>query len=68
MEKLKKYKQFKTKNPNAKFEAWDWGYYTGRYDADFLKLDESKISEYFPAERVKSKTLEIYQELLGLTF
>ena len=57
-----------TNDPNATLEAWDWGFYMSKYDKEYLKISEGKISEYFPAEHIKEKTLEIYQELLGLTF
>jgi Zn-dependent oligopeptidase len=39
-----------------------------KYDSDFLKINETLLSEYFPAEHIKEKTMEIYQELLGLEF
>ena len=68
MKKLAKFKQKKTHNPKANFESWDWGYYVGRYDEDVLQLDENALSEYFPAEHIKQKTMDIYQELLGLKF
>jgi len=41
-------------------EAWDWNYYMGKYDKEKLKVNEKKLSEYFPAEHIKEKTLEIY--------
>ena len=31
-------------------------------------VDDEKIKEYFPLEKVVNSTLEIYQELLGLKF
>lgn len=68
MDKVLKYKQNLTKESKGKLEAWDWGYYMGKYDSDYLKINEGKIAEFFPAEHIKEKTLEIYQELLGLSF
>ena len=31
-------------------------------------VEDEKIKEYFPLEKVVNSTLEIYQELLGLKF
>jgi thimet oligopeptidase len=68
MDKLVQFKRKLTKNSTALFEAWDFGYYAGKYDEKVLGLDESTISDFFPSERVVAKTQEIYQNLLGLTF
>jgi hypothetical protein len=32
----------------------------GKYDKEKLKVNEKILSEYFPAEHIKEKTLEIY--------
>lgn len=60
MDKIRDYKRNLTKDPKAKLESWDWGYYMAKYDKDYLKISEGKIAEFFPAERIKEKTLEIY--------
>mmetsp|Transcript_12431 Transcript_12431/g.18642 ORF Transcript_12431/g.18642 Transcript_12431/m.18642 type:complete len:734 (+) Transcript_12431:48-2249(+) len=52
---------------DGKLNAWDTGYYGN----ELLKskgVDSEKIREYFPLDHVVSTTMEIYQELLGLTF
>lgn len=52
---------------DGKLNAWD----TGFYGNELLKtkgVDSEKIREYFPLDHVVSTTMEIYQELLGLTF
>ena len=52
---------------DGKLNAWDTGYYGN----ELLKskgVDSEKISEYFGLDHVVSTTMEIYQELLGLTF
>jgi len=54
--------------PNSgPIQSWDVPYYSRAYKAT-LGVDEAKIREYFPLEHVKGQILEIYQELLGLTF
>lgn len=68
MQKLIEFKKKKTNNTKAIFEAWDWSYYAGRYDQEVLKTNDSKMNEYFPSERVVEQTMQIYQDLLGLTF
>lgn len=60
MEKLKDYKRNLTKNATASFEEWDFGFYAGSYDEKVLGLDESKISDFFPSERVVEQTMVIY--------
>jgi len=56
VQKLIQFKRKKTKNMTALFEAWDFGYYMGRYDQEVLKLNESNMNEYFPSERVVQQT------------
>lgn len=52
MDKLVQFKRKKTKNATAIFEPWDFSYYAGRYDQEVLKLEDTKMNEYFPSERV----------------
>ena len=47
---------------------WDNSFYGAQYKKQMFNVDEDKVKEYFPAENVKVVTMEIYQELLGLTF
>jgi Zn-dependent oligopeptidase len=46
------FKRKVSKNNTALFEAWDWGYYASKFDAEALNWDESEMSDYFPSERV----------------
>jgi Zn-dependent oligopeptidase len=39
-----------------------------RYDEKQNGFNQKELSQYFPAEHVKEATMDIYQELLGLTF
>jgi thimet oligopeptidase len=52
-----------------KFHAWDYGYYTYKNEErECDGLDQEIVREYFPIEKVTEGILELYQELLGLTF
>lgn len=61
-------KRKETKDPNAQWVPWDFSYYGSLYKKKKYSIDEDIVKEYFPAENVKAKTLEIYQELLSLEF
>jgi Zn-dependent oligopeptidase len=64
---LEEMKRMHTKDESAKLEPEDMLYYK-----DMMKLasgvDEQEISQYFPINHVVETTMEIYHELLGLTF
>ncbi|KAI0648050.1 Metalloprotease [Trametes meyenii] len=53
---------------DGEFWAWDHQYYERKYLAESLTLDEEMIKEYFPVASVVPAILEIYRELLGVTF
>ena len=61
-------KKQQTGNKDAKLELWDMSYYQDKYKKKFFNVDEELIRDYLPSEHVKSATLEIYQQLLGLEF
>jgi Zn-dependent oligopeptidase len=48
--------------------AWDTGFYGNRLLKTTYGVDAEAIREYFPLDHVVATTLDIYQELLGLTF
>ena len=48
--------------------AWDRTYYCKRIEERDFKVDHETLKQYFPLERVTSGLLQIYQDLLGLTF
>jgi len=53
---------------DGKINPWDWRYYYNMVIEKEYQVDEDKISEYFPVEHVTDAMLQIYEEVLGLTF
>ena len=62
------FKRELTKDPNAVIHNWDGSFYGNLFLQKNYKIETEKIREYFPMENIVAKTLEIYQELLGLKF
>ena len=55
--------------PEAKdFFSWDFFYYDKRLRITRRGLDDEKIQEYFPLERVVDKMLDISGTFLGVSF
>ena len=50
------------------FEMWDRAFYLPKFNKKHNGFEESTIGKYFPAEHVKTETMNIYQELFGLKF
>jgi len=48
--------------------AWDVSYYADLLKREELQLDDEKVKEFFPLEGTVRRCLEVYSELLGLTF
>lgn len=54
------FKREVSKDTKAEWAPWDLTYYGSLYKKKNFNIDEDTIKEYFPAENVKAKTLEIY--------
>ena len=66
--KKEEYAQQKHAGSPDEFYAWDYRYYDRIFVEKTLDLDDNLVKEYFPVDVVVPVILEIYQELLGVTF
>ena len=53
---------------DGKLNAWDSSFYNNQLLKNKYGVDAEAIRQYFPLDHVVETTLNIYQELLGLTF
>ena len=48
--------------------AWDWRYYDNLLKKTKYEVDQEKVREYFPADFVVERMLDVYQKMLGVRF
>ncbi len=55
-------------NADGSLNPWDYGYVCDHYKRKHFDINESKIAEYFPVQKVLDGIFTIYQNFLGLRF
>lgn len=48
--------------------AWNLPYWSKQYKKKYYQVDDDKIKEYFPADKVISGMFEVFGNLFGITF
>ncbi|WP_428041961.1 M3 family metallopeptidase [Candidatus Avelusimicrobium fimicolum] len=48
--------------------AWNLSYWSNQYKKKYYQVDDDKIKEYFPADKVISGMFEVFGNLFGITF
>lgn len=63
------YKQSELNDPQAaEILPWDWRYYAHQVAKQKYQIDQNKLAEYFPLNRVLAGMFEIYQTLFDVRF
>lgn len=52
----------------SELTAWELPYWANQYKKKYYQVDDEKIKEYFPTDRVISGMFDIFGGLFGLTF
>jgi Zn-dependent oligopeptidase len=56
------------RSSDNKIHAWDWRYYDNLLKKTKFDVDQEKVREYFPADLVVDRMLDVYQKLLSVRF
>lgn len=65
---LVSYKNEKTGQKSREIFPWESAYWGYQYSKEYLNLDSEKIKEYFPSQVVIDGMLDLFGNLLGITF
>jgi thimet oligopeptidase len=68
MAEFNKAKRDHTKKRDAELYPWDYSYYKARLQRTKYAVDQNKIAEYFPMEKVVDGLFSTTQSLYGLTY
>jgi thimet oligopeptidase len=63
-----KMKQKQTKNPKAIIDPWDYGFYRDQLLKKTYAIDQEKVAEYFPVDKVFQGFFDITSRLYGLEY
>lgn len=57
-----------TRQQADEMTAWNLPYWSNQYKKKYYQVDDDKIKEYFPADKVISGMFEVFGNLFGITF
>lgn len=66
--KMQALKAADVKDPKAVLQQWDWRYYLNQLKKRDFAIDDEKVRQYFPADKVLSGMFNVYATLFGVTF
>ncbi len=61
-------KKAETKNAKAIIQDWDWLYYLNQVKKRDYAIDDEKVRQYFPADKVMAGMFHVYSTLFGIQF
>lgn len=70
-EEMKAYLKLKEETTGQQADemtAWNLPYWSNQYKKKYYQVDDDKIKEYFPADKVISGMFEVFGNLFGITF
>ncbi len=63
-----KLKEETTGQKSDEMTAWDLPYWSNQYKKKYYQVDNDKIKEYFPTDKVISGMFDVFGNLFGVTF